>query len=66
VGQVKWRRLPESRLMSVVGDLISGAREMRRSRYRSCASCGRTRPPESMASGAICRSCANSQLGVVH
>jgi hypothetical protein len=66
VGTVKWRRLPESRLMTVVGELISGARERRRARYRVCASCGKTRPPERMADDSICESCARDEMKVVH
>jgi hypothetical protein len=66
VGLVKWRRLPESQLMTVVGELIKGAREMRRSRYRTCLFCARTRPPEWMSSDSTCQGCAEKQLGVVH
>ena len=66
VGMVRWRRLPESQLMSVVGDLIKGAREKRRSRYRACFFCLKTNAPEWMADDTTCRSCAEHELGVVH
>jgi hypothetical protein len=66
VGIVKWRRLPESQLMTVVAELIRGARDTRRSRYRTCAFCGKTSPPERMASDTTCRSCAKQEFDVVH
>jgi hypothetical protein len=66
VGMIKWRRLPESQLMTVVGELIKGARETRRSRYRVCAFCGKTNPPERMEDGSTCLSCALRELGMVH
>jgi hypothetical protein len=66
VGAVRWRRLPESQLMTVVGELIKGARETRLARFRSCIVCGRTRPPEWMANDLTCQSCANKPLDVVH
>jgi hypothetical protein len=66
VGVVKWRRLPESQLMTVVAELIRGARESRRSRYRTCAFCGRTKPPEWMADESTCQSCAEREVGTVH
>lgn len=66
VGMVRWRRLPESRLMSVVGDLIRGASEMRRSRFRRCDTCGRTHAPEWMAEAHLCRSCAEGGRTAVH
>jgi hypothetical protein len=66
VGSVKWRRLPESELMAVVGRLIKGAREMRLSTYRSCHVCGRTKPPELMTNGLRCRTCADGRAVVVH
>jgi len=52
--------------MAVVGELIKGAREKRRGRYRACFFCGKTRPPEWMADDTTCRSCAEQELGVVH
>jgi hypothetical protein len=63
---VKWRRVPGSRLMTLVDELIKAARETRRGRYRICDTCGKTRPPEWMASDTICQSCAEKDLGVVH
>jgi hypothetical protein len=65
VGLVHWRRVSESILMNVVGQLIRGAREHRLARYRSCAECGKRKPPESMA-GEVCQSCARRAVGVVH
>lgn len=66
VGLVRWRRLPESRLMSVVGDLIRGAAEMRRSRFRRCDTCDRTYAPEWMAERHLCRGCAERNRDAVH
>jgi hypothetical protein len=66
VGAVKWRRLPESELMTVVGQLIKGAREMRLTRYRTCEVCGKTRPPEWMLGDDICRGCVDDSRQVVH
>ncbi len=63
---VRWRRLPESPLMAVVDELIKGARDIRRSRYRACFFCGKTNPPEWMADDTTCRSCAEHERGVVH
>ena len=66
VGTVKWRRLPESQLMTIVGELIRGARETRRARFRTCEVCGRSRPPEWMVDDLTCQSCANRPLDVIH
>lgn len=66
VGVVHWRRLPESTLMNIVGQMIKGAREMRLSRYRTCRFCGRTNPPEWQQGDDVCQSCAVHELGAVH
>jgi hypothetical protein len=66
VGTIKWRRLPQTELMNVVGQLIRGARELRRSRYRVCRYCEETNPPEWMDSDDVCVGCADQQLTVVH
>ena len=66
VGVVNWRRLPETTLMTVVGQLIKGAREMRLARYRTCRFCGRTNPPEWQHGEDTCQSCAANELGAVH
>jgi hypothetical protein len=66
VGAVNWRRLPETTLMTVVGQMIKGAREVRLSRYRPCRFCGKTNPPEWQQGDDVCQACATSQLGVVH
>jgi hypothetical protein len=66
VGIVRWRRVPESHLMTIVGELIKGARETRRARFRNCAQCGRSNPPERMADASMCRSCAGREVGTVH
>lgn len=67
VGMVKWRRLPESQLMSIVGDLIKGACATRRARYRTCTFCGRVNPPEWMADDdSSCQHCAEQEVGAVH
>jgi hypothetical protein len=66
VGALNWRRLPESTLMNVVGQLIKGTREIRRSRYKACRFCGRTNPPEWLHNDDVCQGCAEAELGVVH
>jgi hypothetical protein len=66
VGLVRWRRLPESALMNVIGELIRGARSTRRSRYRVCESCDTLTPPEAMADRITCRRCASRVVPVVH
>lgn len=66
VGTIKWRRLPESELMRIVGDLIKGTIATRRRRYRTCSFCGRSNPPEWMADNTTCQHCAEHELGVVH
>jgi len=66
VGAVNWRRLPETAVMNVVGQLIKGAREVRRARYRTCGVCGVTNPPEWLHSDEVCQTCAESRLGLVH
>ena len=66
VGMLKWRRLPESQLMSIVGALIKGASATRRGRYRTCRVCGQTNAPEWMADGSTCQQCAEREVGVVH
>jgi hypothetical protein len=66
VGVVKWRRLPESTVMNVVGQLIRGARDMRLSGYGTCQLCGETKPPEWMDDRHVCQSCSASAFGSVH
>jgi hypothetical protein len=66
VGLVKWRRLPENQLMTVVDELIKGAREIRRAKYLTCAFCGRTNPPELMVDQSTCVDCARHEMNVVH
>jgi hypothetical protein len=66
VGTVNWRRLPESSVMNVVGQLIKGAREMRLSRYRVCRFCRKTTPPEWLGGEDVCEACAESEIGAVH
>jgi hypothetical protein len=66
VGALNWRRLPESTLMTVVGQLIKGTREVRRSRYKACRFCGRTNPPEWLHHDNVCQGCAEAELGMIH
>ena len=66
VGALNWRRLPESALMNLVGQLIKGAREMRRARYKACRFCGRTNPPEWLHHDDVCQGCAEAEVGAVH
>ena len=66
VGTANWRRLSESALMTVVGQLIKGAREARLSRYRACRFCGKANPPEWQHGDEGCQACSADELGVVH
>jgi hypothetical protein len=66
VGLIRWQRLPETQLMTIVDELIKGARETRRAKYLTCAFCGRTKPPEWMADESTCESCAEHEMNVVH
>jgi hypothetical protein len=66
VGVLKWRRLPQTELMSAIAQLIKGAREMRLARYRTCRYCTEVNPPEWMESDEVCVGCADSQMQVVH
>jgi len=66
VGALNWRRLSESTLMNLVGQLIKGARETRRSRYKACRFCGRTNPPEWLYNDDVCQGCAEAEVGAVH
>lgn len=66
VGSLKWRRLSESTLMTLVGLLIRGAREHRLGRYRTCDSCGRRKPPEWMRDDHLCEHCAAHVVDAVH
>jgi hypothetical protein len=66
VGTVNWRRLPESTVMSVVGQLIKGAREMRLSRYATCRYCEKRTPPEWMEADDICSACARLESEAIH
>lgn len=66
VGLVRWRRLPESTVMNVVGQLIRGARDARLSRYVTCQLCGETKPPEWMEDDDVCQQCSAGVLGSVH
>jgi hypothetical protein len=66
VGLVRWQRLPETQLMTIVDELIKGTRESRRAKYLTCAFCGRTKPPEWMKDEVTCQSCAEHEMNVVH
>jgi hypothetical protein len=66
IGLVKWRRLKESHLMTIVGELIKAARNSRRSRYRPCGACGKVVPPESMADTTTCQRCHQRVAALVH
>jgi hypothetical protein len=66
VGTLLWHRLPETPLMNALSALIKGAREMRLSRYRPCASCGEKLPPELLFGGQVCVACAEPHTYRVH
>jgi hypothetical protein len=66
VGMLKWRRLPEPALMNALAQLIGGARDARRARYRICRFCDVTNPPEWMDTDEVCVGCTEQQQRVVH
>jgi len=66
VGLVKWRRLTETALFGALEQLIRGARETRRARYRTCRYCDESNPPEWMHTEEICSGCSDQRTGVVH
>ena len=66
VGVLKWRRLPETALFNALATLIKGAREARRSGFRTCQHCGRNTPPEWIHSDDVCQGCAERESGIVH
>lgn len=66
VGVIKWKRLPETAMMTVLSALIRGARESRLSRYGTCRCCGEKNPPEWLYEDDVCQRCAEQQRDVVH
>lgn len=66
IATLSWKRLPASRMMMALHDLIESTREIRRSGYGKCEPCGETNPPEWMHDEKTCQSCAERELGVVH
>lgn len=66
VGRLKWRRLPENALLGALDQLIKGAREARRSAYRTCQYCGRSTAPEWLHDEAVCQPCADQHSGAIH
>lgn len=66
LGKLNWKRLPASRLMMVLHDLIESAQEIRRAEYRKCERCGKTKPPEWMHDATTCQACAERDFGVVY
>jgi hypothetical protein len=66
VGAVNWKRLPETPLLNAISQLVRGAGEMRRTRYRTCQQCGAVNPPEWMYGDDVCHKCAERELGPPH
>jgi hypothetical protein len=66
VGELHWRRLPETAVMNALSALIKGSREVRLATYRVCLDCGETRAPEDMAAEDMCRECAEAPPRTVH
>jgi hypothetical protein len=66
VGVVHWKRLPETALMNAITQLVRGAAQMRRSRFRTCRLCETVNPPEWMYSDYVCHKCARPEIGAVH
>jgi hypothetical protein len=66
VGELHWRRLPETAVMNALSALIKGSREVRLATFRVCFECGGTRAPEEMADDDVCRECAEAPPKTVH
>jgi hypothetical protein len=66
VGVVKWRRLPESALLSAIGALIKGAREARLASFETCQYCGQRTAPEWLHDEGVCQACADQHSGAIH
>jgi organic radical activating enzyme len=66
VGELHWRRLPETAVMNALSALIKGSREVRLATYRVCLDCGEKRAPEDMAAQDMCRECAEAPPRTVH
>jgi hypothetical protein len=66
VGELHWRRLPETAVMNALSAMIKGSREVRLATYRECLECGGTRAPEDMADDDVCRECAEAPPKTVH
>jgi hypothetical protein len=66
IATLNWKRLPASRTMMELHNLIESAVEIRRSKYGKCVRCGETNPPEWMHDENTCQSCAERYSGVVH
>jgi hypothetical protein len=52
--------------LNAISQLIRGATEMRRARYRTCEECGEVNPPEWMFGDNICHRCMEGRLGRAH
>ena len=66
VGELHWRRLPETAVMNALSALIKGAREVRLATYRVCFDCGAKKAPEHMQTDEVCRECALEGPNTVH
>lgn len=66
IGNLNWKRLPASRLLLSLRNLIESARELRRSTYGNCERCGETNPPEWLQDDKTRQECVERHLGVVH
>ncbi len=66
VGTVNWKRLPETALLNVISQLIRGAAQVRRARYRTCQVCEAVHPPEWMFDEHVCHHCAEREVGPVN
>ncbi len=66
LGSIAWRRMPASRAISLVENLVDVARESRRAKFRRCGLCEELTPPELMTPDGICHDCALHEPGVVH
>ena len=58
--------LGEPDLVDAVSTAIEKARTARLATYRTCARCGKTKPPEWMHDAQTCQRCAERDLGVVY
>jgi hypothetical protein len=63
---VKWRRLSENALFSVVTALVKAARESRLASFQVCQYCEQRTAPEWLHDTGVCQACADQHSGAIH